>query len=78
MKPSPSSSLQSRHAMGAAPGARPDHHAIAMKNGVEYNIRSVISDTGSTGDAAYASLIRIALNEKPSVPTTAHAGPAHR
>ena len=24
-----------------SPGARPDHHAIAMKNGVEYNIRSV-------------------------------------
>ena len=46
MKPSPSSSRQSRRAMRFAPGARPAHHAIATKNGAEYSMRSVISDDG--------------------------------
>src|ERR1043166_6516740 len=38
-------------------------------------MRSVSSVKASTGAQAYASLIRIALNEKPSTPTTANASP---
>ena len=49
-----------------------------MKNGAEYSMRNVISDTGSTGADAYASLIRIALNEKPRTPSTASSGPSQR
>src|SRR5690349_1530524 len=38
-------------------------------------MRSVSSVKASTGAHAYASLMRIALNEKPSTPTTANASP---
>ena len=39
-------------------------------------MRSASSVTGSIGAEAYASLIRIALKEKPSTPMTALAAPA--
>src|ERR1022692_4015424 len=38
-------------------------------------MRSASSVTASTGAHEYASLIRIALNENPRMPMTAHAGP---
>ena len=41
-------------------------------------MRSVSSVIASTGCAAYASLMKMDLNEKPSTPTTAHAGPTQR
>ncbi len=40
-------------------------------------MRSASSVIASTGALAYASLIRMPLNEKPSTPSTAHAGPIH-
>src|SRR5690349_17775924 len=39
-------------------------------------MRSASSVVPSTGPLAYASLTRIALNEKPSTPAIAHSGPS--
>src|SRR5689334_743220 len=76
MKPSAASASQSRVWNATAPPRRPAHHAMAAKRGAEYSMRSASSVVGSTGAVRYASLTRIALNENPSTPTTAHSAPA--
>src|SRR5437763_6939680 len=77
MKPSAASASQSRCCSGCALGCRPAHQAMAANSGAEYSIRNASSDVGSTNPCRYASLTRMALNEKPSTPTTAQTGPIH-
>src|SRR5690242_3977143 len=76
MKPSAASDSQSRVSNATAPLRRPAHQAMAAKSGAEYSMRSASSVVGSTGAVRYASLTRIALNENPSTPKTAHSAPA--
>jgi hypothetical protein len=51
---------------------------MAMNIGAEYSMRNVSSVIASTESSRYASLIRMALNEKPRTPKTAHSGPIQR